>query len=188
MATPPPRASSGPSPSASPTPCSKWPPMCSSATTDIESHDAVARGSSAPTSRASSVPSTTPRAGPSPTCPRRRWSAVSGVKAWRRSSTTWSSSRTRSRHETSRPPARCGRSRTSNQGNRRRRWRSRDTGSRCHGDGILELKAVSKSYGAIKVVDDLSVSLQSGGGAGGRRSERRGQDHHAEPDHRGGAP
>ncbi|MCJ7797678.1 MAG: ATP-binding cassette domain-containing protein, partial [Thermoleophilia bacterium] len=27
---------------------------------------------------------------------------------------------------------------------------------------ILELDAVSKSYGAIKVVDDLSVSLQSG--------------------------
>ena len=45
---------------------------------------------------------------------------------------------------------------------------------------ILEAKNLTKSYGGVRVVDDLSVSLVEGEALGRRRSQWRRQDHHAQ--------
>ena len=61
-----------------------------------------------------------------------------------------------------------------------------------HGGGshltvALETQGLRKSFGGVLVIDDLSISVDEGEALGYRRSQRGGQDHLVQPDHRGRA-
>ena len=67
----------------------------------------------------------------------------------------------------------------------RRRHCREERASMTAADPILRLEAVSKHFGGLSVIEDLSFAVRRGTPHGADRPERRRQDHGVQPDHRG---